>query len=266
MAFSLLIGGDISNADQIVNDLMVIQFDYCPLYMASRSFSGRLHAYLAQGGNMEIVREIGAREAHSLKIRSALIKACGDLLAKHPIDAITIANIVETAGVAKGSFYNHFPDKETLALSVSTAIRDEIEQEVYESNLNVTDPAYKIARGVCNHVKLAVEDPKRAIIMMRARELGTTSNDSPMNKQIRAHVLEGVQSARFSARCEQAGILQLMGVTFFTMVRIIEDQLSVEESLELTSQAITLVLCGFGVLEEEAARIARDSAADIIAK
>lgn len=215
---------------------------------------------------MEIVREIGAREAHSLKIRSALIKACGDLLAQKPIDAITIANIVETAGVAKGSFYNHFPDKEALAMSVSTAIRDEIEQNVYESNLNVTDPAYKIARGVCSHVKLAVEDPRRAKIMMRSRELGTTSNDSPMNKQIRAHVLEGISSSRFSARCEQAGMLQLMGVTFFTMARIIEDELPAEESIELTGQAITLVLCGFGVPEAEAARIASDSARDIIGK
>ncbi|MEE4146797.1 MAG: TetR/AcrR family transcriptional regulator [Halieaceae bacterium] len=213
---------------------------------------------------METVREIGAREAHSLKIRSALIQACGDLLAKMPIDAITIANIVETAGVAKGSFYNHFPDKETLAMAVSTAIRDEIEQKVRQSNLNVTDPAYKIARGVCNHVKLAVEDPRRAIIMMRSRELGTTSNDSPMNRQIRAHVLEGVQSSRFSARCEQAGILLLMGVTFFTMARIIEDELSRDESIELTRQAVTLALCGFGVLEEEAARIASDSASDVI--
>lgn len=213
---------------------------------------------------MEIAREIGAREAHSLKIRYALIKACGDLLAKHPIDAITIANIVETAGVAKGSFYNHFPDKETLATAVSTAIREKIERKVTECNLNVTDPAYKIARGVCTHVRLAVENPNQAIIMMRARESGTTSSDSPMNKQIQAHVSEGVQSSRFSRRCEQAGILQLMGVTFFTMTRIIEDKLSIEESIDLTSQAITLVLCGFGVLEEEAARIASDSARDLI--
>ena len=54
---------------------------------------------------------ITAREANSLRIRSALIRACGDLLVEKPIDAVTINNIVEIAGVAKGSFYNHFPDK-----------------------------------------------------------------------------------------------------------------------------------------------------------
>ena len=211
-----------------------------------------------------MTNQIGAREAHSIKIRDALIEACGDLLAIIPIDAITIANIVETAGVAKGSFYNHFPDKESLANTVSTAIRQEVERKVSESNLNVTDPAYKIARGVSNHVKLAVEDPKRAMIMMRAHELGTTAIDSPLNNNIQVHVSEGVKSGRFSPRCEQAGLLQVMGVTFFIMARIIENSLALEESVDLTSQAVTLVLCGFGVLEEEAARIAVDSARDII--
>ena len=66
---------------------------------------------------------VSAREANSIRIRDALIAACADLLAKHPIDAITINNIVETAGVAKGSFYNHFSDKDALADAVAAAIR-----------------------------------------------------------------------------------------------------------------------------------------------
>lgn len=211
-----------------------------------------------------MAREMGAREAHSLKIRSALVTACSDLLAKHPIDAITINQIVETAGVAKGSFYNHFPDKEALATTVSDAIRKEIEQRVLESNRNITDPAYKVARGVCNHVKLAVEDPRRAIIMLR-NAASKTSSDFPLNRNIQAHVSEGVESARFDARCENVGMLQIIGVTFMIMTRIIEDRIAVEESIDLTTEALTLIFCGFGVPEEEARRIANESARDLIA-
>ena len=65
---------------------------------------------------------MSARETHSLKIRDALLRACGDLLFEQPIDAITINEIVQRAGVAKGSFYNHFPDKESLAATVSSTI------------------------------------------------------------------------------------------------------------------------------------------------
>ena len=54
---------------------------------------------------------MSAREANSLRIRASLVTACGDLLLDKPIDAVTINNLVEKAGVAKGSLYNHFPDK-----------------------------------------------------------------------------------------------------------------------------------------------------------
>ncbi|MFK7977883.1 MAG: TetR/AcrR family transcriptional regulator [Halioglobus sp.] len=210
-----------------------------------------------------MTREMGAREAHSLKIRSALVTACSDLLAKHHIDAITINQIVETAGVAKGSFYNHFPDKETLATTVSDAIREKIEYQVQESTHNITDPAYKVARGVCNHVKLAVEDPRRAIIMLR-NPGSTTSSEFSLNRNIHAHVSEGVESTRFDARCKNVGMLQIIGITFMIMTRIIEDKLATKESITLTTEALTLIFCGFGVPEEEARRIASESAEDII--
>ena len=212
-----------------------------------------------------MTKEVGAREAHSQKIRAALISACGDLLGKYPIDAITINNIVESAGVAKGSFYNHFTDKESLALTVSTAIREEVELQVIESNKNVTDPAYRIARGVCNHIKLAVENPQRATVMLRSPQLATSSEYS-LNKNIQRDILEGIESGRFSPRCEEAGLIHVMGVTITTMLRVIEQRHSADEAIDLTTRVFALTLCGFGVIEEEAVRIVRDSANDIIKK
>lgn len=191
------------------------------------------------------------------------MSACADLLGKHPIDAITINTIVETAGVAKGSFYNHFPDKESLALSVSAAIRAEVERKITDSNRNVTDPAYRIARGICHHIKLAVNEPRKAMIMLRSLELAT-SNDYPLNKNIQIDILEGIDSGRFAKRCEEAGIIQVMGATVTTMLRVIEQELSVEQTIELSVKVLTLILYGFGVIEDEASRIVSDSARDII--
>lgn len=208
-------------------------------------------------------KAISAREAQSLRIREALLTACGDLLSEQPIDAITINNIVQTAGVAKGSFYNHFPDKESLAAEVSSSIRAEVECAVEDSNRNVTDPAYKIVRGMCNHLQLAVADPRRAMIMLRGHEW-VTSADHPLNQGIKTHIAEGLESGRFEPRCEDAGVIQIIGSAFFSMIRIIEQRYSVEEAIELATRVFTLILCGFGLREEEAVRIVSDSAKDII--
>lgn len=204
-----------------------------------------------------------AREAHSLRIRDALVTACGDLLIEKPIDALTINNIVETAGVAKGSFYNHFPDKEALAITVSEAIFNEVELAVKMSNKNVTDPAYKIVRGMCNHMQLAVSDPRRAIIMLRGHEKIKTGAN-PLNRTAQADIAQGVESGRFEQRCENSGLIQVMGVVYFTSLSILEQKLSAKEAIELCTGVFTLILCGFGLDEEEALRIVADSARDII--
>ena len=208
-------------------------------------------------------KAISAREAQSLRIREALLNACGDLLSEQPIDAITINNIVETAGVAKGSFYNHFPDKEALAAEVSSAIRVELERSVEESNRNVTDPAYRLVRGMCIHLQMAVADPRRAIIMLRGAGWRTATNN-PLNEGIKADIADGLASVRFEPRCEDAGVIQVIGAVFFTMLRIIEEQHSAEQAIELATRVFTLILCGFGLREDEAVRIVADSARDLI--
>lgn len=214
-------------------------------------------------GSEAMTKAVGAREAHSLKIRAALISAGEQLLALHPIDAITINSIVETASVAKGSFYNHFPDKEALAVAVSTAIREEVEQVVTQGNLNVTDPAYKIVRGCCQHIRLAVQDPRRATIMLRKYEWATSA-DFALNMSMEKDLAEGIESSRFEPRCKDAGSIQILGSTTFTMLRILEHALSEDQAIALTVKVLALVLCGFGLAEEEATRIVTDSARDII--
>ncbi|MEH6567754.1 MAG: TetR/AcrR family transcriptional regulator [Halioglobus sp.] len=206
---------------------------------------------------------LSAREANSLKIRASLIAACGDLLVEKPIDAVTINNIVEKAGVAKGSFYNHFPDKETLADAVSEAIFNEVELAVRKSNENVTDPAYKIVRGMCNHVQLAVSDPKRAIIMARGIQK-VIAGGHPLDRTAKLDITDGIESGRFEQRCEDAGLIQVMGAVYFTNLRILAQSMSAEEAIELCTKVFTLILCGFGLDEKEAVRIVSDSARDIV--
>jgi AcrR family transcriptional regulator len=208
-------------------------------------------------------KAVSAREAQSLRIREALLSACGDLLSEQPIDAITINNIVETAGVAKGSFYNHFPDKEALAAEVSSAIRAELEVLVADANRNVTDPAYRLVRGMCIHLQLAVADPRRAIIMLRGAGWSTATNN-PLNEGITADIADGLASGRFEPRCEDGGVIQVIGAVFFTMLRIIEEQHSAEQAINLATRVFTLILCGFGLREDEATRIVGDSARDLI--
>lgn len=208
-------------------------------------------------------KALSAREAHSLKIRGSLLEACGDLLVEQPIDAITINEIVQRAGVAKGSFYNHFPDKESLAITVANAILAEVEISVSKCNENVTDPAYRVVRGMCTHMQLAVSDPRRATIMSRGHDW-VMSTINPLFRNVEEDINKGIASGRFAARCEEVGILQIIGTGYFSMIKIIDEKLNAEQAIDLSTKAFSLTLCGFGLPEEEAVRIVSDSARDII--
>ena len=49
-------------------------------------------------------------------MREALYAAAIDLFRKHGYDAVSVTAVCERAGVAKGTFFNHFPTKDHLLL------------------------------------------------------------------------------------------------------------------------------------------------------
>src|SRR5438477_9699273 len=123
--------------------------------------------------------EKSPQEPRRLKTRAALILAGAELLSERPIDAIPVDHIVGAAGVAKGSFFNHFADKDAFAAAIAGEIRAEIETQVTAANEGVADPARRIARAVARFVQFARIEPKRARIMLRGHEW-TASVDHPL--------------------------------------------------------------------------------------
>ena len=78
------------------------------------------------------------RPGRTEKTRAALVAAGRKLFCEHPIDAVAIDDIVREAGVAKGSFYNHFTDREALARAVTALIRADVEHAVWQSPAGAT--------------------------------------------------------------------------------------------------------------------------------
>lgn len=206
-----------------------------------------------------------AREAHSVKIRAALIAACEDLLVQQPIDALTITNIVKAAGVAKGSFYNHFADKEALASAVAVAIIQDFHLAVAKNNDNVTDPACRMSRAVCTFMHSALSNPRRTTIMLRTHDWITSSKLQTQENSNR-DIEEGVRTGRFRKRSAEVGSTLVLGTASFSMIRVVQDKLSTEQTINLSINVCLLILCGLGVEEKEALKIATASARDIIRK
>lgn len=197
------------------------------------------------------------------RTRKALLDAGFDLLADRPIDAIAIDEVVARAGVAKGSFFNHFTDKQGFAHAIGAAVRIELEERVGTANDGVADPVARLAGGMRVAVEFALTDRKRAIVMLRGLE-SATGMGHELNQGIRADI-EALDRAGI-ARPETArtGVLYWLGLCQIAQVNVIERRPDRRYAAERLREMLVLGLSGLGVPEQRA-RAQADHQAGLLA-
>ncbi|HNJ46971.1 MAG TPA: TetR/AcrR family transcriptional regulator [Novosphingobium sp.] len=190
------------------------------------------------------------------RTRAAMLAAGFELLAERPIDAIAIDEVVARAGVAKGSFFNHFSDKPGFAHAIGAAVRAELETLVGLANAGVGDPAIRLAGGMRVAVGFALDHRDRAIVMLRGLELSTGLHHE-LNRGIRADI-EGLVAAGLAREeARTSGVRYWLGLCNMAMLNAIERRPSRPEAAERLREMLVLGLAGLGVPGEQAGMVAR---------
>jgi AcrR family transcriptional regulator len=196
-------------------------------------------------------------------VGEALVRAGQTLFAAHPVDAVAIDDIVGEAGVAKGSFYKHFPDKEALLAAVVREIRHRIEREVTAANASVSDPARRVARAICVYLRFVADEPEQGGVLVRNDRSGQTLPSMKLNKGTVDDVTAGLAQGRFSVATVEAGTLFVLGVGHAGLVRFNGDR-AAASNIWIAQQLCQLVLRGLGIAPAESELIAAQAAEDIL--
>ena len=165
------------------------------------------------------------------------------LLSERPIDAVTVDEIVQAAEVGKGSFYNHFTDREALARAITAQIRASIESAIARVNAGVEDPARRLARAVCTYLRHALDEPEQAGVLVHIHS-GHTSLSAPLNRGLVEDLETGLATGRFEVATVESGVLYVLGVTQLALVRIVQEPSPAARDLRLAQQMCGLVLRG----------------------
>lgn len=196
------------------------------------------------------------------RTRTALLRAGQSLFADQSVDAVSIDDIVAAADVAKGSFYNHFSDKEALAREIAMAVRAEAEAEIDAANAGVADPVSRMARAQTVFVRFARRDPVRARAMMRLFA-GATLPNAPLNRGVRADVEAGLAAGAFRGLTVETGVLMAMGVVMVAVTRVLEPGAATPLA-DLCRSLNFGLLRGLGVDEDQARQVADAAANDLL--
>jgi AcrR family transcriptional regulator len=211
---------------------------------------------------MNIGAPLRNRSPRTERTRGALIAAGRQLFSEHPVDAVTVDDIVQAAKVGKGSFYNHFADREALLRTISGEIRASIERAVALANADVDDPARRVARAMCVYLRYATTEPESARVLARMQG-GVTSLAAPLNRGLVDDIAEGLASARFSLATLEAGVLYVLGVTHIALVRVLEEPMS-GVAVGISQQLCALTLRGLGLEGAGADLIAAQASDEIV--
>jgi AcrR family transcriptional regulator len=216
---------------------------------------------LGAGAAMPI-RSATGRSVQKAQTRQLLLDAGCRLFASDPVDAIAIDAVVAAAGVSKGSFYNHFADRQALVEAIVGDIRHGLHDIVVTANDGETDAARRVARAVCIFLRHAVDAPQAAAVLGRVHG-ASLAVDAPHNELLAADIGLGLASGRFRIPTVEAGVMAVIGIVQVGLFRILEEP-TPALAVVIAQQMTTLLLRALGVPSDEAEALAAQAADEIV--
>lgn len=196
------------------------------------------------------------RSLRTTRTRASLLAAGFELLVERPIDAIPIDDLVAKAGVAKGSFFNHFKDKGDFAAAIASEVRLELEALVAKANEGVSDPVERIAGGMSVGLAFALGQPKRSMALLRSMS-APTMREHPLNDGLRADIEAAALRNHLRPEAARLGVLYWLGLCQVLMQDALVGRINLSEADQRLTDMLVLGLTGLGVPAARAAAIAR---------
>ena len=199
------------------------------------------------------------KQSRTQRTRQALFSAGFELMLGRSIEAIPIDELIAVAGVGKGSFFNHFGDKEGFKAAVALQVRSEIESQVGLANEREEDPLARLTGGMREVTRYACLNPKRAVAVLRMT-VGATEKDYPLNEGLKTDINACVEAGLLRSEARESGVLFWLGLCTLLMTTVVENSLTERAAAEKLRDIMVMGLSGLGVDSARAEILAADSA------
>lgn len=101
------------------------------------------------------------------RMQARLVESALLVFSQRGMDASVIDDLIRTAGVSRGTFYNYFRTNDDLLLAVSQAVSDEMMRVIDLRIQDEPDPAARVAAGVRLFIELASDYPVLGAFLSR---------------------------------------------------------------------------------------------------
>ena len=162
---------------------------------------------------------------------AAILDAVEALAVERGVDATSIAAIAERAGVAVGTLYNYFPDREGMFIALFRARRAEIAPRIAAAATAAAElPFEERLRAFMRGANAAFDD-KRAFIQLAITMDATRliPNDTSLLEQIQQHVHDILSAAAATGAFSASRVDAYMHVLIGAMRGLKNAQVAADE-------------------------------------
>ncbi|MFN4229477.1 TetR/AcrR family transcriptional regulator [Parvibaculum sp.] len=185
------------------------------------------------------------------RTRSALLDATVSVVAAKGMEAAKILDITEAAGLANGTFYNYFDDKESILREAAYGIALAVGRQLDEEMSSIGDAGRRVVTATTRFIEIVVREPDWAHVLLGSAEVMPEMRKD-IYRYLRSDIELGVEQGKFDV--EVTGFLldqvaSLIGVSIRT-------QISTGPNAALTRQTCESILRLLGMSPAKARKLA----------
>ena len=186
------------------------------------------------------------------RTRLKMLAAAMTVFAERGIDAPVIDDFIAAAGVARGTFYNHFKTTQDLLDAVTSELSDEIVGGIEAVVSLIQDPLKRMSTGCLLYMHLGVDVPTWGGFVMR-----TGSRNEATGKLVNIYLPRDLELAREAGQLSYPTPAAARDLVLSSLNQAIQTVNAGRAPREHLRQVMTLVLRGLGVSAATAAKLAQ---------
>jgi AcrR family transcriptional regulator len=178
------------------------------------------------------------------------------LFAERGVTEVTVSELAEAAGVARGTIYNNLKQPQQLFEAVATELATEMDRRIQHVFASVTlqDPAMRLATGIRLWIRRTHAEPHWGRFITRFA-FSNPSLQAMWSGPPMADVMLGIEQKRYACRPEQLpSVLALIaGTVLGSIFLVLEGHRTWRDA---SADAVEFILVALGLPRDEAKSLA----------
>lgn len=171
------------------------------------------------------------------RTRAAIIDSAINIIAKKGFQKSSIQEMAKNAGIANGTFYNHYKDRKSIFEDVANLIAIELVKVIEEDEIKTKKPAQKLINATNQFINRSVQVPEWGTIFLEAADFSVRL-EKDISKYLIKDIKSGIRDKSFLVKYDDFLVEQIMIIILHSISHQLENGID----RKITNKTINTIL------------------------